>query len=337
MAQIRDYQQVKGTIESSANYSMTTATPSKGRKTRWGSENTPCRLANFTTAITAPMTNEQIDVYVMQVRIEEITQKLRFNDIVPADLDRRYPSPPPVYDNSGKRVNTRYQRHRGRLEDERHSLIQRIICIIPNYTAPHGYVPSPRKLITDRVYILTKEFSEVKFIGQLLGLRGRSITDMNARSGATIAIRGKGSIKEGRLRGPERPVTNTNTNNQEGPLHCLITAVTQDKVDRAKELVQGVIDAAVTTPERDNERKRHQLRDLAALNGIFRDDEGRGDVVGGARERIAAAAVICRVCSNAGHIARDCPDRRAKCVPWRGSPWEQTDVGRGSRILAVPI
>ncbi|EMR64899.1 putative branchpoint-bridging protein [Eutypa lata UCREL1] len=235
MAQIRDYQQVKGTIESSANYSMTTATPSKGRKTRWGSENTPCRLANFTTAITAPMTNEQIDVYVMQVRIEEITQKLRFNDIVPADLDRR-------------------------------------------------------------VYILTKEFSEVKFIGQLLGLRGRSITDTNARSGATIAIRGKGSIKEGRLRSHERPVTNTNTNNQEGPLHCLITAVTQDKVDRAKELVQGVIDAAVTTPERDNERKRHQLRDLAALNGIFRDDEGRGDVVGGARERIAAAAVICRVC-----------------------------------------
>lgn len=170
----------------------------------------------------------------------------------------------------------------------------------------------------------------MKFIGQLLGPRGRSITDMNARSGATIAIRGKGSIKEGRLRSHERLVTNTNTNNQEGPLHCLITAVTQGKVDRAKELVQGVIDAAVTTPERVDERKRHQLRDLAVLNGTFRDDEGRGDVVGGARERIAAAAVICRVCSNAGHIARDCPDRRAKCVPWRGGPWKQTDVGRGT-------
>lgn len=180
----------------------------------------------------------------------------------------------------------------------------------------------------------------MNFIGQLLGPRGRSIADMNARSGSIIAIRGKGSIKEGRgrggrIRGPECP--DTDTNDQEGPLHCLITADTREKVNRAKELIQGVIDAAVTTPERDNERKRHQLRDLAVLNGTSRDDEGRGDVVGGARERIAAAAVIRRVCSNAGHIARDCPDRRAKCVPWRGSPWEQTDVGRGSRILAVPI
>ncbi len=50
----------------------------------------------------------------------------------------------------------------------------------------------------------------------------------------------------------------------------------------------------------------------------------------GRSRRITAAAVICRVCSNADHIARDCPDRRAKGVPWRDGSWEQIKVGRGT-------
>ncbi|KLU80957.1 hypothetical protein MAPG_00053 [Magnaporthiopsis poae ATCC 64411] len=46
-------------------------------------------------------------------------------------------------------------------------------------------------------------------------------------------------------------------------------------MDRARELLGAVIEAAITTPEWDNERKRNQLRDLAMLNGTFRDDERR--------------------------------------------------------------
>lgn len=40
------------------------------------------------TAITAPMTTEQLDAYVLNLRIEEISQKLRINDVVPSDGDR---------------------------------------------------------------------------------------------------------------------------------------------------------------------------------------------------------------------------------------------------------
>lgn len=65
-------------------------TKKRRKKNRWGdaSENKAAGLMNLPTAITAPMTAEQLDAYVTHLRIEEISQKLRINDVVPADGDR---------------------------------------------------------------------------------------------------------------------------------------------------------------------------------------------------------------------------------------------------------
>ena len=41
------------------------------------------------TMITAKnMTNEQLEAYTLHLRIQEISEKLRINDVVPADGDR---------------------------------------------------------------------------------------------------------------------------------------------------------------------------------------------------------------------------------------------------------
>lgn len=40
------------------------------------------------TMIMANFTNEQLEAYTLHLRIEEISQKLRINDVVPADSDR---------------------------------------------------------------------------------------------------------------------------------------------------------------------------------------------------------------------------------------------------------
>ena len=60
------------------------------KRNRWGdaSDNKAAGLMNLPTAITAPMTAEQLDAYVTHLRVEEISQKLRINDVVPADGDR---------------------------------------------------------------------------------------------------------------------------------------------------------------------------------------------------------------------------------------------------------
>ena len=253
---------------------------SNGRPTRWDSENATPRLPHLTTAITGPMTSEQVEAYAQLVRIEELHQMLLTDTVLPANEFRRCPSPPPEYDASGVRTNTRLRRYRAALEDEYHGLVQRAICGLPNYRPPRGYVPRPvtrAGKVTDKVYIPTKEYPWVNFIGQLLGPRGRSLADMNTQSGANIVIRGKGSVKEGRARRPNhhRAIKGGSVDDSHEPLHCLITADTRDKVDRAKSLVQGAVEAA-TMPEHTNARKKQQLRDLAIVNGTFRDDEGRG-------------------------------------------------------------
>lgn len=60
------------------------------KRNRWGdaSENKAAGLMGLTTAITANMTGEQLEAYTLHLRITEISQKLRIDDVVPADGDR---------------------------------------------------------------------------------------------------------------------------------------------------------------------------------------------------------------------------------------------------------
>ncbi|DAA78350.1 TPA_exp: Uncharacterized protein A8136_4326 [Trichophyton benhamiae CBS 112371] len=293
-------------------------TKRRKKRNRWGDaqENKAAGLMGLPTLIMANMTNEQLEAYTLHLRIEEISQKLRINDVVPADGDRS-PSPAPQYDNLGKRVNTREYRYRKRLEDERHKLIEKAMKVIPNYHPPSDY-RRPTKT-QEKVYVPVNDYPEINFIGLLIGPRGNTLKKMETKSGAKIAIRGKGSVKEGKGRSDA-----AHSSNQEEDLHCLIMADTEDKVNKAKELIHNVIETAASIPEGQNELKRNQLRELAALNGTLRDDENQAcqncGQIGHRKydcpeQRNFTANIICRVCGNAGHMAKDCPDRQ------RGTDW----------------
>ena len=54
-------------------------------------------------------------------------------------LSSRSPSPEPIYNNEGKRLNTREYRTRKKLEDERHHLVQEAWRHNPNYKPPADY------------------------------------------------------------------------------------------------------------------------------------------------------------------------------------------------------
>lgn len=147
------------------------------KRNRWGDaqENKAAGLMGLPTMIMANMTSEQLEAYTLHLRIEEISQKLRINDVVPADGDRsvsqsyrsanthtrRSPSPPPQYDNYGKRVNTREYRYRKRLEDERHKLVDKAVSLIPNYHPPVDY-RRPSRLM-EKVYVPVNDYPEINF------------------------------------------------------------------------------------------------------------------------------------------------------------------------------
>ncbi|KAJ1503772.1 hypothetical protein HMI54_000557 [Coelomomyces lativittatus] len=242
------------------------------------------------------------------MRIEEIGRQLRTSDYIPKSPDRS-PSPEPVYGADGKRINTRDYRFRKRLEDERHKLVTYAFKLDPNYRPPADY-RKPTKL-AEKIYIPVKEFPEINFIGLLLGPRGSTLKQMETDSAAKIAIRGKGSVKEGKG-------APTSYQNQEEDLHCLISADSEDKIKIAVAMVNRIIETASTVPEAQNELKRKQLRDLAALNGTLRDDENQicqnCGAVGHKRYNCPERSnvtnnIVCRICGGAGHMARDCMAR----------------------------
>lgn len=156
------------------------AKPARKKRNRWAdaTENKAAGLMGLPTAITGNMTSEQLEAYTLHLRIEEISQKLRIDDVVPADGDRsvamfslapqtnvnssnRSPSPAPQYDNFGRRVNTREYRYRKKLEDERHKLIEKAMKVIPNYHPPQDY-RRPTKT-QEKVYVPVNDYPEINF------------------------------------------------------------------------------------------------------------------------------------------------------------------------------
>lgn len=66
---------------------------------------------------------------------------------------------------------------------------------------------------------------------------------MENESGAKIAIRGKGSVKEGKGRSDA-----AHSSNQEEDLHCLIMAESEEKINKAKQLIHNVIETVSQKP-----------------------------------------------------------------------------------------
>lgn len=282
------------------------------RKSRWGeAKSEPVGLP---TAISSSgVSQRELDNYAIQIRLDEINRKLQMNSFIPPERERS-PSPPPTYDAHGRRTNTREVRYRKKLEEERVRLVDRAMKSDPNFHPPAEYHQQKKSLRPqDKVYIPVKEFPEINFFGLLVGPRGNSLKKMEKESGAKISIRGKGSVKEGKGR------PDAYADDSEEDLHCLVMADTDEKVASCVALINKVIETAASTPEGQNDHKRNQLRELAALNGTLRDDENQicQNCAGvGHRkydcpeQKNYTANIICRGCGNAGHMARDCTSRR---------------------------
>ena len=262
--------------------------------------------------ITGALTIEQMNAYQVIYRINEITTILNAPAGPLPKSFTRLPSPPPVYDASGKRVNTDEQRYRKLLEDERYRLVETALRVVPFFVPPKDYV-KPTKF-QEKYYIPVDQYPGVNFVGLLLGPRGNTLRKLQEDSKCKIAIRGRGSVKEGKHTS-DLP---KGAANMDDPLHCLIIGDTEEKVQNGIKACQTVVVTAVTSPEGQNDLKRGQLRELAELNGTLREDD-RPCTICGLKGHLKydcpnrqsyAQQVVCNNCGQPGHISRDCPAPR---------------------------
>ncbi|VDP12734.1 unnamed protein product [Onchocerca flexuosa] len=296
----------------------------KPRKSRWSTNKS--FVPGMPTILPSNLSDDQRQAYlrkdlyflllfhtfcikIVQLEVEDATRKLRLGDFMGnPDPALRSPSPEPIYDASGKRLNTREIRKRQELEQLRHEKIQALLKLNPNFKPPADY-RAPTIRLHDKVWIPQENHPEINFVGLLIGPRGNTLKALEAETGAKIIIRGKGSVKEGKLGRREGPMPGENE-----PLHAYVTGTDYT--------ITSIINEALMIPDGQNELRKLQLRELALLNGTLRPE----DLASGARcsncgsdehktwecpdAPNVTANIVCTACGGAGHIAKDCKNPR---------------------------
>ncbi|KAF8380529.1 hypothetical protein HHK36_028016 [Tetracentron sinense] len=292
----------------SENQNGDSGSGARKRKSRWADDEPKplFQLPDFMKDFTGGIDIDP-EIQSLNIRLLEISRMLQSG--LPLD-DRpegaRSPSPEPLYDNMGIRINTREYRARERLNRERQEIISQMIKRNPAFKPPADYRP-PK--LHKKLYIPMKEYPGYNFIGLIIGPRGNTQKRMEKETGAKIVIRGKGSIKEGRLQ-QKRDLKPDPSENED--LHVLVEADTQEALEAAAGMVEKLLRPV---DEGLNEHKRQQLRELAALNGTIRDDEfcrlcgepGHRQYACPARTSTFKSDVLCKICGDGGHPTIDCP------------------------------
>eukprot|EP00472_Partenskyella_glossopodia_P012183 CAMPEP_0197522166 /NCGR_PEP_ID=MMETSP1318-20131121/7354_1 /TAXON_ID=552666 /ORGANISM="Partenskyella glossopodia, Strain RCC365" /LENGTH=544 /DNA_ID=CAMNT_0043074449 /DNA_START=97 /DNA_END=1727 /DNA_ORIENTATION=+ len=261
----------------------------KQRRSRWGSSEKKVQLPPQVTALAASqnLTAAQTKMMLLKLQLQEVSQKL-MNPSAYVDKEQMSPSPEPVYDQNGKRTNTRDIRFQKKIMADRQKILNEMVKIDPSMA---HLVPKSNEWVKLKVMIPIDKYPDYNFIGLIIGPRGNTQKRLQKETGAKIFVRGKepGNRKMNR---PHRP-------EDDEPLHVLITAREQESVDKAEKLIRKLL---VPVADHENKHKHMQLQELAAMNGTRLD------------------IVVCRFCGESGHKMFDCPKRQG------GSGWVPANI-----------
>ena len=231
-------------------------------------------------ALTGASRSDDPAVARLYERLADLSHKLMTGDLGIPPEGERSPSPPPTYDRSGVRLNTREVRTRDKISEQRQEVMEELVRADPAYRPPPDFRPSKKKV---KLYIPQRQFPSFNFIGMIIGPRGATQRKLQAETGCRVVIRGKGSVKEGAARDPRHE-------DEADDLHVLIEGDTKAAVDAAVAVVKPMLD-----PHADqfHEQKDRQLRELAIINGTLKAEDA------------------CFLCGDTGHRQFECPSRAA--------------------------
>ncbi|XP_058638542.1 splicing factor 1 isoform X2 [Onychostoma macrolepis] len=177
-----------------------------------------------------------------------------------------------------------------------------MVGLNPEFKPPADYKP-PATRVSDKVMIPQDEYPEINFVGLLIGPRGNTLKNIEKECCAKIMIRGKGSVKEGKVGRKDGQMLP----GEDEPLHALVTANTMENVKKAVEQIRNILKQGIETPEDQNDLRKMQLRELARLNGTLREDDNRILRPWQSTEpRSITNTTVCTKCGGAGHISSDC-------------------------------
>jgi splicing factor 1 len=272
------------------------------RKSRWADEPAIPVIDPMTAIV-----EYDPEIQALNSKLLDISRKLLSG--LPLD-DRpegaRSPSPDPVYDNNGVRINTREKRTWERLYRERQEIIAQIMRKNPSFKPPADYRP-PK--LQKKLFVPVRQYPGYNFLGLIIGPRGNTQKRMQRETGAKIVIRGKGAVREGKFQYNKDAKYDPSENED---LHVLVEADTQEALDAAAGMVEKLLHPVA---EVINEHKRQQLKELAEINGTIREEEycrlcgetGHKMYTCPTKLTTFKSDVLCKICGDGGHPTIDCP------------------------------
>jgi splicing factor 1 len=225
------------------------------KKSRWGGTAEP----DVAAAAALPAADPR-EVALLQTRLTDISKRLMdpgLEDDRPAG--ERSPSPDPEYDDRGRRTNTRAVRYRLKLQRQRQEVVDKLVKLDPKFAIFNVKAPvlgadgRPDRHPYKHKVMMPTDNPEYNYKGVVIGPRGINQKRLEQELACRISVRGKGSSKNLQKDG-------------QGPLHVLIEADSQEKLDRAIPEVEKLMIPVSA------EEKARQLREVAIINGTYRDE-----------------------------------------------------------------
>lgn len=304
----------------------------KKRKSRWDKSSHPeaprDKVALPTMINIANADTKAQEIYILQLQIREATNKLGLPSLgIPINPKDRSPSPEPIYNSKGIRMNTRQERTKAKLINQRNNAITKLKVLDPSYQPPTCFQYKNSKL-EDKIEVPQDEYPQYNFMGLLLGPRGNSLEKIKQKFNCKIIVKGRGSLKDG-MTGIKKDGTRFDALDE--PMHVMINGPTPEAVKDAGDHIRKLIKLQVEDPDGEKMvalRAAH-MHELAVLNGTLKENlikclncgrEGHKTWECPESECVTAS-IICSACGGVGHVTSDCRARRP------GEVWNQSSGG----------
>lgn len=276
-----------------------TSIPKKGK--RWGMmEDKPFKPLPYVD-LPVGLDDNEIDQFLREQRLEDLHKKIQVSQLEDVEPDLRPPSPPPLYDKAGMRLNSREIRIKKAMLAEYNRLIRYMIKTIDGYTPPPDW--KPQRLVK-KVLLPLEKYPTAPFMGIIIGARGVNHKRLQETTGCKIFIRGK-DVGD-KYQSDEELVM---------PQHVHIEGDTEEQIEAAEKLIAPLLNPE--SPEFEYART-HGMQQLATVNGFTINKQELRCSVCMALGHLAfdcpeaqdmnykMANVVCAICGDRGHVAKDC-------------------------------
>lgn len=170
---------------------------------------------------------EEVEYLLRLHRLDDLNAKQEKNQLEVVDRDVRSPSPEPVYDNSGRRINTLEHRVKSSMAVERNNLVEECRKMEFGFLTPIDWKPLKK---TRKIYLPELDNEDLNFAALLMGHRGSTQKVLEELSGCRI------SMKQRKV---DSNVRKFDAN--EEPTHVLISADSEADLEKGVEMVQKLL------------------------------------------------------------------------------------------------